>query len=98
MWLLMWLQSKKDPYKFAEELVKEADQYNGFNLIIADLCSMTMVYVTNRPKEGDGSIMEVSPGIHVLSNARLDSPWPKVRRQRLTDLIALACTLELVFC
>lgn len=52
MWLLMWLQSKKDPYEFAEELVKEADQYNGFNLIIADLCSMTMVYVTNRPKEG----------------------------------------------
>ncbi|KAG5526905.1 hypothetical protein RHGRI_032982 [Rhododendron griersonianum] len=77
-----FLESKKDPYKFAEELVKEADQYNGFNLIIANLCSMTMVYVTNRPKEGNGSIMEVSPGIHVLSNARLDSPWPKSERLR----------------
>lgn len=77
-----FLESKKHPSEFAEELVKEADQYNGFNLIIADLCSKTMVYITNRPKQDKVSAIQVSPGIHVLSNARLDSPWPKAERLR----------------
>lgn len=75
-----WLQGKKNPMEFAEEVMKEADKYNGFNLIIADLCSKTMIYITNRPREANVSVVEVSPGIHVLSNASLDSPWPKVRR------------------
>mgnify|MGYP003366519509 CR=1 FL=1 len=66
--------------EFADEVVEEADQYNGFNLILADLCSRTMVYVTNRPKEDRNFVTEVSSGIHVLSNAQLDSPWPKVRK------------------
>lgn len=65
--------------EFAEEVVKDADQYNGFNLILADLCAKTMVYVTNRQKEGEKLVADVLPGIHVLTNARLDSPWPKVR-------------------
>ena len=28
--------------------------------------------------DGGLSMEEVSPGIHVLSNAKLDTPWPKV--------------------
>lgn len=66
--------------EFAEEMVKDADQYNGFNLILTDLCSKTMVYVTNRAKEGNNLVTEVESGIHVLTNATLDSPWPKVSR------------------
>ena len=65
---------------FAEEVAKEVDQYNGFNLILTDLCSKTMVYVTNRAKEHNNFVTEVSTGIHVLTTASLDSPWPKVRR------------------
>lgn len=72
------LQSVKSPHDFSEQLLKEAGEYNGFNLIVADLCSMTMLYITNRPKESGMSVTEVSPGIHVLSNATVDSPWPKV--------------------
>ncbi|XWS68348.1 hypothetical protein CRYUN_Cryun04dG0082400 [Craigia yunnanensis] len=75
-----FLQSKKKPIEFAEEVVKEADQYNGFNLILVDLCSTSMVYLTNRPKENGNFVTEVSPGIHVLSNASLDSPWLKAQR------------------
>ncbi|OVA19577.1 Protein of unknown function DUF833 [Macleaya cordata] len=75
-----FLKSKKSPMEFAEEVIKEADQYNGFNLILTDLHSKTMIYVSNRPKGEPISIQEVSPGIHVLSNAKLDSPWPKARR------------------
>lgn len=85
------LQGKKSPMEFAEEVVEEADQYNGFNLILADLRSKTMLYVTNRPKEEKKFVTEVSPGIHVLTNdAMLDSPWPKV----ITKWhVVLACQL-----
>lgn len=64
--------------EFAEEIAMEADEYNGFNLIIADLLSMNMVYVTNRLKGDKCYVTSVSPGVHVLSNASLDTPWPKV--------------------
>ncbi|XP_047319543.1 transport and Golgi organization 2 homolog [Impatiens glandulifera] len=78
-----FLESKKDPKAFAEELMKETDNYNGFNLIIADISSRVMVYITNRSKEASYPTMEVvQPGIHVLSNASLDSPWPKAERLR----------------
>lgn len=73
------LQSTKSPREFAEQLVTEAHQYNGFNLIVADICSKTMVYISNRPKGEPITIRDVSPGIHVLSNAKLDSPWHKVK-------------------
>lgn len=64
--------------EYATEIAKEADQYNGFNLILADLNLGTMVYVSNRPGS-DYVIQTVAPGLHVLSNAAIDSPWPKVR-------------------
>nr|GEU50043.1 transport and Golgi organization 2 homolog [Tanacetum cinerariifolium] len=75
-----FLKSDKTPLKFAEEIVMEADQYNGFNLLIADLSSMNMVYVTNRLEGGSCHVTSVPPGIHVLSNASLDTPWPKAQR------------------
>ena len=58
--------------------VCQANQYNGFNLILADVNSGTMVYISNRPG-GVPVIQIVAPGLHVLSNAAIDSPWPKVR-------------------
>ncbi|KNA10294.1 hypothetical protein SOVF_145770 [Spinacia oleracea] len=75
-----FLKSKKNPSEFADEVIQEFDQYNGFNLIVADICSKTMVYLTNRPKENKPSALQVSPGIHVLTNSSLDSPWPKAQR------------------
>ncbi|KAJ7957977.1 transport and Golgi organization 2-like [Quillaja saponaria] len=77
---VMFLKSRKSPIEFAEELKKEGHQYNGFNLIVVDIASKSMVYISNRPKGQPISIQEVSPGIHVLSNAKLDSPWHKAQR------------------
>ncbi|GAV88137.1 NRDE domain-containing protein [Cephalotus follicularis] len=84
-----FLESTKSPKEFAEKLATEAHQYNGFNLIVADISSKTMVYISNRPKGEPIIIQEVSPGIHVLSNAKLDSPWHKAQRLGLnfTELL-----------
>ncbi|KMZ76344.1 Ser/Thr-rich protein T10 in DGCR region [Zostera marina] len=78
---LKFLQSGKSPLEFAEELVcNEADMYSGFNLILSDLRSESMVYVSNRPKGGIVEVVE--SGIHVLSNAHLNTDWPKAVRLR----------------
>ncbi|XP_076956447.1 uncharacterized protein LOC143631632 [Bidens hawaiensis] len=84
-----FLQSNKKPMEFAEEVANEADQYNGFNLLLADILSNNMVYVTNRLKGDKCYMTTVEPGVHVLSNASLDTPWPKAQRlkQGFKDLL-----------
>ncbi|XVF74103.1 hypothetical protein PTKIN_Ptkin13bG0033300 [Pterospermum kingtungense] len=79
---LLFLESARTPTEFAEQLLTEAHQYNGFNLILADIPSKSMVYVSNRPEGKPIIIQQVSPGLHVLSNAKLDSPWHKAQRLR----------------
>ncbi|CAH2079896.1 unnamed protein product [Thlaspi arvense] len=81
---LRYLQSRKSPTEFAEEIQEEVSMYNGFNLVVAHVLSKSMVYITNRPRHGDKDklVTQVSPGIHVLSNDSLDSPWPKYLRLR----------------
>ncbi|KAK9129226.1 hypothetical protein Sjap_009713 [Stephania japonica] len=76
-----FLKCRKSPMEFVNDLAIEADQYNGFNLVVADLCSKTMAYISNRPKGDPVRVREVSPGIHVVSNANdLDAPWHKAQR------------------
>ncbi|CAA0842030.1 Protein of unknown function (DUF833 [Striga hermonthica] len=86
---IRFLESNKSPREFADELAKEANQYNGFNLIVADFVSKFMVYVSNRPKGEPVSIQEVCLGIHVLSNATLNSPWPKVIEHHISYIFQI---------
>ncbi|KAJ3672333.1 hypothetical protein LUZ60_007054 [Juncus effusus] len=74
-----FLQGNKSPLEYAKEVAKEAGAYNGFNLILADLCKKSMIYVSNR-LQGKPAVQVVPPGLHVLTNAALDSPWQKAIR------------------
>ncbi|MDQ2779349.1 MAG: NRDE family protein, partial [Pseudomonadota bacterium] len=58
---------------------------NGFNLLRADLRSADGIWVTNRPFDQ----RRFGSGMHGLSNAALDTPWPKVRqlKQRLAAAV-----------
>ncbi|XP_057421426.1 uncharacterized protein LOC130715358 [Lotus japonicus] len=76
---LRFLQGNQSPEEFAEQVLKEAHQYNGFNLILADMSTSSMVYVFNRPKP---DLLSVAPGVHVLTNSALDATWPKAERLR----------------
>lgn len=49
---------------------------NGFNLIGADLLGEAAVWITNRPALQQRPFAR---GVHGLSNAALDTAWPKVR-------------------
>jgi uncharacterized protein with NRDE domain len=47
---------------------------NGFNLVVAELGAQEFHWATNRPPQH----RRVGHGIHAISNAALDTPWPKV--------------------
>ncbi len=51
--------------------------YNGFNLVVGDLATSEVAYVSNR---GGQAPTLLQPGVHGISNGQLHSKWPKVRR------------------
>lgn len=62
---------------YARALAADADDYGGFNLLLWD--GAELVYASNRPR---ATTALVAPGLHGLSNARLDTPWPKLVQAR----------------
>jgi uncharacterized protein with NRDE domain len=68
-----FLTSSTDADAYLRSVRRDADRYNGFNLVLGDQTSLR--YFSNR--EGDARALH--PGIYGLSNHLLDAPWPKVR-------------------
>lgn len=69
-----FLRNQVSPHDYLDALADEADQYNGFNLLVGD--AEALAYFSNR----DGTVRELEPGLYGLSNHLLDTPWPKVER------------------
>jgi uncharacterized protein with NRDE domain len=57
---------------YAAALEPLAGEYGGFNLLLMD--DSGLHYLSNRPRF---TFRAVEPGLHALSNAQLDTPWPK---------------------
>lgn len=82
-----WLTGRHDAGGFAEQV--EADQYGGFNLVVGDLLAGQWHWIGNRspdrPHDPQTPALfhrPLGPGLYGLSNASLDTPWPKTRRLR----------------
>lgn len=71
-----YLRDEPAPQAYLEAVAAEGDRYNGFNLLLGTPTSLH--HYTNRAS----GVHAVRPGIHGLSNDRLDTPWPKVTRAR----------------
>ena len=59
--------------QFTKQLEKQADQYDGFNLIFGEMTN-TLFYYSNR---NDQRSQPLESGIYALSNHLLNTPWPK---------------------
>jgi uncharacterized protein with NRDE domain len=70
-----YLRDEPAPEAYLQSVAAEADRYNGFNLLLGT--PRSLYYLNNRASAG---VRPVAPGIHGLSNDRLDTPWPKVER------------------
>lgn len=68
-----YLGGTDSPGEHAAAVTSAGARYGSFNLLVADRDEMW--WVTNRPSDHR---QRVEPGVHGLSNARLDTPWPKV--------------------
>ena len=67
-----YLVGNEDPDVYLRKLLKDADQYNGFNLILGNRDDL--YWCSNR----SGGYRRLSAGIYGLSNHLLDTPWPKI--------------------
>jgi uncharacterized protein with NRDE domain len=71
------LQALHTPHVDADWLATSAAvPRNGFNLMVAELAGVQAGWVSNRA----GAPRQLGVGHHGLSNAALDTPWPKLRR------------------
>lgn len=61
---------------YLERVKREADRFNGFNLIIGD--KDQLYWYSNRSL----GMHPLSAGIHGLSNHLLNTPWPKVGKSK----------------
>lgn len=72
-----YLAGTAGPGDYLAALEGAAAGYGGFNLLLAD--AESLCYASNR---GTPFARALPPGVHGLSNERLDTPWPKLRRVR----------------
>ncbi len=71
---LAYLDQAPSPLDFSRQLLHTADTYRGYNLLFGGPDSL--YYFSNR----SAGLEAIPPGVHGLSNAALNTPWPKVRQ------------------
>lgn len=69
-----FLVSEVDPTDYLNQVKDTRMHYNGFNLLVHD--AEQMYYYSAQ----DNEIVALQPGIYGLSNAALNTAWPKVTR------------------
>lgn len=73
-----------EPQEHLAEVAGIGNSYNGFNLLVSDM--QTLWWCSNRAAEP----RRLEPGFYGVSNAFLDTPWPKVTNsvERLRAAVA----------
>jgi uncharacterized protein with NRDE domain len=72
-----FLTEDQSPEDYLTGLAASRINYNGFNLVVGDLNQLW--WYSNKKRE----IVKISPGIHVISNHLMDTPWPKTTATRI---------------
>jgi uncharacterized protein with NRDE domain len=73
---------------YIEAVSADAGRFNGFNLLVCD--GAELIWYTNAPTEDPRNGMPLPHGISGISNAFLDTPWPKVTRTK-AEFASLMC-------
>ncbi|MEM5437045.1 NRDE family protein [Paraburkholderia diazotrophica] len=75
------------PLDYLQQVAQDGDMYNGFNLLVGDWKRRELAWYCNRSPAAPTLL---APGTHGISNAVLDTPWPKLvhKRAELAQLLA----------
>lgn len=74
--------------EYVELIRPNAHAYNGFNLLLGD--QDKLIWFSNRHQDDERNGRPLQPGIYGISNAALDTPWPKVVRTK-AEFASLLC-------
>lgn len=74
-----WLETDGDAEGFVASLEKGEGTYGGFNLVLGDVQRNAWHWLTNKSinSVSGWQAQALEPGVYGLSNAALDTPWPK---------------------
>lgn len=76
--VMRWLAQSGDAGAFATALAQDGAAYGGFNLVLGDFHRNAWTWLSNRPATGTAlQVQALEPGVYGLSNAALNTPWPK---------------------
>ncbi|MGF6771429.1 uncharacterized protein with NRDE domain [Paraburkholderia sp. GAS199] len=67
------------PLAYLQRVAQTGDIYNGFNLLVGDWTRRELGWYCNR---SDRAPALLAPGTHGISNAVLDTAWPKLVKKR----------------
>lgn len=90
-----FLLGDETPAQYLQTVAQQGERYSGFNLLTGQLGNKgqpELWYYGNR----GGKLQQVPAGVHGLSNALLNSPWPKVDggKQALASALAAGADCE----
>jgi len=77
----------ESPLAYLHRVARKGEIYNGFNLLVGDWKRRELAWYCNRSNLAPALL---APGTHGISNAILDTAWPKLVRKRteLRELLA----------
>ncbi|MFZ6749763.1 NRDE family protein [Undibacterium sp. Ren11W] len=73
---------------YIDAIRPQSNAYNGFNLLVAD--QTDLIWFSNRNLNDARNGQPLAAGIYGLSNASLDTPWPKVVKTK-AEFASLIC-------
>ncbi len=75
-----FLRSAQSPVAYLDGLSVHAGEYDGFNLLVGEVgpVGASLAFLNSL----EGRPRALPPGLYGVSNASLDTPWPKVVRLR----------------
>ncbi|GGF81585.1 NRDE family protein [Alteromonas lipolytica] len=85
-----YLRQTMPESQFSQELAANRDAYNGYNLLFGHLTCLQVYH------NHSNSFTRLENGFHGLSNAALNTPWPKITRgiTALSDYIGKHTDIE----
>jgi len=83
-----FLAGEMTAQQYAAQIAPGAGKYNGFNLVLCD--GRELVWYSNKGGGDARNGKPLEPGIYGLSNALLDSAWPKVLKTK-AQFASLLC-------
>ncbi len=82
--VLNYLKEQESAANYIDKVSPGSTKYHGFNLLVGN--KNELFHFSNISKERT----EIKPGVHGLSNALMDTPWPKLEQAKhdLADAIS----------